>query len=705
MADCLICCIIWEKLDRMSRGKTHFVESYVAHNNTIKEVNVTENLKESYSRLAERAQKLNVDTEAAVKELGSLKEKYEGEQLLQKLIEKEIKSVKSGHFKESIVANKPRLWRFPIARINDAQHLNANRRAYTLPLWENVCNNQKDLWQGFCGLADHPGDEEEPSIKNSSIVWLDMEIDPATKLVYGVGSFVGPLGHTFEEIIDVGGKIGFSSSGFGDLMSDGFTIDPDTYEIERLADIVINPSQSVYGDASDAENPTKNSTIDYTKQQAVHESTLHEAKSKILGKVNNMSAVDAANINQAQADQPKQSIMSKVEEKAWRQYVNNFMENAESIENPTKRLAEMTDIISLFEEGIAPDLKEQFEEKLVAEKDKLEKLVESTIHASKEAGVENPEQLLEGAQRLAAEGMMMKEHIATMDEVCNSLKEKVQQLEKENQVLNTKIKFRENKIAALTKEKEKMLVENASCADKVDEQNGKIKKYIESMHTKMTELERSNQSLMESNDKLKNRVIQLREAAMNGKKTIQESTSKEAELNKKIEKLQEDAKDYESVIKQLRLTNAKLAEAVGNIKAEIENEKQLKEAERSAIVDYQPSYAQRVSGTFNFRENNGIDVENYWNTQLERYGENIKPFEAEIRGAKTLREAQTKFLKHFDDICQEMKEYNEATIVPTLNRDFNYNRLKESGMIMPEDMTTDDVNELARECRAAFGIN
>lgn len=690
----------------MSRGKTHFIEGFVATNKSIKEVEVADNLKESYSRLAEKAKKLSEDTEKTLVELNSLKEKYAEDPLLKKLIEKEITRVKSGHFKESIVGGKPRLWRFPIARINDAAHLNQNGRAYTLPLWENVMNNQKDLWQGFCGLADHPGDEEDPSIKNSSIVWLDMQIDPASKLVYGIGSFVGPLGHTFEEIIDVGGKIGFSSSGFGDLKSDGFTVDPETYEIERLADIVINPSQSVWGDASDAENSTEDSTIHYSKQSAVKES-----KSKILGSIN-MNAVDATKLNEKTQeplkenvapetnDKPK-SIMSKVEEKAWRNYVTSFIENAEKIDNPTKRLNEMVDILSLFEEGVAPDLREQFEEKIIEERNKLEKLVESSVAANKEAGVDNVEELLEGAKRLANEGLQMKEHIVSLDEVCNSLKEKVQALEKENNVLQTKIKFRENKIAALTKEKEQMLVENSMAADKVDENNAKIKKFIESQNAKIEELSASNQKLMEANDrakaryeKLVERTAQLKENVNNGNKASEE-----------LKEAREEIENYKSIVSQLQATNKKLAESVAQIKTDIEDKKMKEAAERSSIVDYQPRYAERVSGTFNFRENNGVDIESYWQDQLERYGEAIVPFEKKIRGAKTLREAQSQFLKHFDEICEPMKVYNEARLVPTMNNDFNYNRLKEAGMVMPDQMTTEDVNQLAAEARAQFGIN
>ena len=52
-------------------------------------------------------------------------------------------------------------------------------------------------------------------------------------------------------MLEAGGKIGLSTSGFGEFKEDNQTIDPDTYELERVADFVFNPSFQVYGENSD----------------------------------------------------------------------------------------------------------------------------------------------------------------------------------------------------------------------------------------------------------------------------------------------------------------------------------------------------------------------------------------------------------------------------------------------------------------------
>ena len=81
-----------------------------------------------------------------------------------------VNKVVDGLIREGIDAVKQRIYKVPVARINPPGTLNGNHRRYPKELWENVMNNQKDRWQGLCGLADHPTDDTDPgSIKNSAI--------------------------------------------------------------------------------------------------------------------------------------------------------------------------------------------------------------------------------------------------------------------------------------------------------------------------------------------------------------------------------------------------------------------------------------------------------------------------------------------------------------------------------------------------------
>ena len=164
-----------------------------------------------------------------------------------------------------------KVWTVPISRFGN---LCANKRRYSDKLWENVINNQKHLWKGIPGLCDHPKDPDDAGeLKYACIVWLDLAIDYANKLIWGTGIFVGPLGRLLQEIIEVGGRVGFSSSGFGEKIPGTDDVNPDTYEIERVADVVINPSQSVYGDLNPEndclDKVTQAKTVEFTKQQPI----------------------------------------------------------------------------------------------------------------------------------------------------------------------------------------------------------------------------------------------------------------------------------------------------------------------------------------------------------------------------------------------------------------------------------------------------
>lgn len=52
-------------------------------------------------------------------------------------------------------------------------------------------------------------------------------------------------------MLQAGGDVGLSSSGFGDFEADGKTVDPDSFELERYFDWVLEPSYSVFGTLDD----------------------------------------------------------------------------------------------------------------------------------------------------------------------------------------------------------------------------------------------------------------------------------------------------------------------------------------------------------------------------------------------------------------------------------------------------------------------
>lgn len=212
-------------------NKQYLVESTSFNNKYYKDV--TNDSK--YKKLSEaltKNYKVNLDN---VKKLNESIDPNISQKVIQNLNEHGLKT--------------PRLWQFPISKINDIDHPNLNGRVYNRKLWENVINNQADIWKGGTGLANHPADDEDGDFMNQSIVWLDGFLGD-DDIVYGIGALVGDGGALAQEIIDVGGRVGFSTAGFGNLLANN-VVDPDTYEIDRFADLVLNPSQGVYGNSED----------------------------------------------------------------------------------------------------------------------------------------------------------------------------------------------------------------------------------------------------------------------------------------------------------------------------------------------------------------------------------------------------------------------------------------------------------------------
>ena len=197
---------------------------------------------------------------------------------------------------------------------------NLNNRIYSKSLWENVVKNQKHIWEGSFALADHPADEG--SFKDVMGVWSNLHVNEETETVRADITFVGKDGAKAVEILEAGGKIGFSSSGFGDLKEDGKTVDESTYQIERIADCVLNPSQQVYGTIKDA---IEEKTTNYSS--TIKEDTKEHIK---------MSS----------------NKLSKFEERKFRESIDFYLAEAlKEDKTPDVRLKELNELMTYFDEG------------------------------------------------------------------------------------------------------------------------------------------------------------------------------------------------------------------------------------------------------------------------------------------------------------------------------------------------------------------
>lgn len=284
------------------------------------------------------------------------------------------------------------LWEMPISRYGV---VNANGRLYSRKLWEKVINEQKHIWQGQVGLADHPKDTEDGNFKEAACVWLDMRLDEEG-LVWGTCTFVGPYGRLAEEVLQKGGRIGFSSSGLGDLLDNG-EVDPNTYIIERPADIVLNPSQNVFG------------KLENMKRE---NSTIKDKEGRMNEKVSS----------------GKVDVLSKIEEKRVRKDIERFLNDAEQISDPREKLKEIEEILSFVDAGFAPDLKDAVERKAEELRKEIDRLISEGKEILETFKVSSTDDLKDGIGLLAAEVQVARTEAQDWEKLARSLNEKIKRL-------------------------------------------------------------------------------------------------------------------------------------------------------------------------------------------------------------------------------------------------------------------------------------
>lgn len=697
-----------------------------------------ENIKESYSEVQSKSLKESVNTKALIKEVLSLQENTFSE------TEKQILSKVVNKLKENGITNGPKLYKFPVARINDADHPNLNGRVYTRELWDNVINKQQDNWKGLCGLSDHPEGDDPGQFKQSSIVWLDMMIDDLNKIVWAIGSFVGQYGHLAQEIIEAGGRIGFSSSGFGELMMDGKTVNPDTYQIERVADIVLNPSQGVYGDVTDEQHPN----IEYTSQKAVVaeaikeipnnklseniavETTALQAKeplSAILKEKENTNLelnsvvpeTNGENKEMAEnVENKKALVLSEAEEKKLKKYIKQFLTESNDIHNPIDRLKELDEIMEMVESGEIHDLKEDVEKELIAERARLEEMVKGAQSIQDEFGVsakvfaenakkvaqvadaleEENNSLKENAQKAEKESTLLTEQTHDFETLCAALTERVQtlftenkKLKKENNVLtveNAALRDKASKVTCLMKEATGLKADNQKLKLKADLRTRKSAALQESANEKTAIIEQKNRKLVAELNNLKETNASLESSNKKFEKKYAILVTRYKELADKLNIVEADKRKFEEACQKtqtaldesvteynkLKETAVKVAKVAKSTK--VENEK-VKEQVKGLLSDspldygfYEGADHNRMKGFVNFRENHGVQIEDYWNDLVQKYGEAIMPFENRIRGAKTLEEAHSQFLFNMSKIDENAARAADMLMDPAVPQSF-----------------------------------
>lgn len=636
---------------------------------------------ETYSAAAKYCEHINSTPE--------LRERYK-----EAILRSNIPSVQKLTEKMAAENGEVDLYRFPVSRFD---HLNQNKRKYPRKLWERVIRDQTSEWKGRCGLMDHPPEDSDGEAKNAAILWLDMDIDDANKLVWAIGTFVGQFGALAKDIVSKGGRIGFSSSGFGELKGDRETVDPETYVLERCADIVLNPSQDVFGDQSDALN------VEYSRQEPKGgkrepEEVTRPQHESVRIKENRMDQNEGTTLTEGTV---ASAPLGKQGEKKFRRDISKYLEDAGKMESPQARLAELTDILSLFEDGAAPDLRAQIEGQLLIEKASLEQQAAEAQKVQETFGIQDNEQLKIGVALLAeevnvaaAEAKDWEAISLAMRESNNKLREALTQVQAEVTKRPDAKAFEEAKtrIAFLEAQRRRQLFayneETKVLEEQLADAKGKVAEASQKTEEASKAVSRKSQEMKALEERL-----HVAEKVAADRKALVESIGKEKAGYNGIMTEAKDTIDRLSSQTTRLQANLKAMEAARD-QAIAEFEQFKEDLERSNTPRMEPRFAERSRGYLNFDENGGAAVENYWADLISKYGESISAYERQIRTCKTYREAYSQFLKILPDIDVDARavarsRMPDSIAIPRAER---LEQLEEAGMAYGNDKGVIDRN-------------
>lgn len=418
--------------------------------------------------------------------------------------------------------NPPTLWKFPISRVNTVEEPNINGRVYTDELWENVLNNQRDQWQYNTGLSDHP--EDDGHFRDQGIVWLDGLKENG--IVFGIGALVGDVGKLAEQIMSVGGKIGFSTAGYGEVLAEGI-VDPNSYEIERFADLVLNPSQGVFGNSEDQVGGKSMTTEN--KENTMKKTVNESVKAKSL-----LEDEEVENQNEEAEDQNTEDEEGSKE--------------AETEEGSEENSEETTE----SEDGESEDAEEGNEESDEEEEDTLsEQLI--VQHYSKKI-----------AEQAKRPGREWQEKIHVLESLVAKLK-KENLSEKNKKVLNSKIA---SIIESIMKETEKVIQVGYDAKDVCESVGITNIKMLENVHEKIEEMAALEECLVKSKkeaDKYKSlyedkeaKFVDFAKESYATAEELEEATKRRDHLSSKVVEQKKQIEQLNRRISILESRNSKL---------------------------------------------------------------------------------------------------------------------------------------------------
>lgn len=244
----------------------------------------------------------------------------------------------------------------PVTRYTE----NANGRIYSKALWENV--HKSGMFEGADCLANHA--EDDGSVLNTVGVWHNFTVGESTSNadLYCIGE----AGQLLLEKAKAGGKVGFSTVGFGELNeSDGKSVIESTFEFENC-DWVRKPSQNVF---ATVENLTE--SIKENKTEVLENKNTNKISENKI-EVRNMDKMTEATFK----NQIRSAIKEAIANENYVEAIKELKEVSKTIPSEmVEQVAQVDSAIMQLQEKISTD-KANAEKELKESKETLESLTE-----------------------------------------------------------------------------------------------------------------------------------------------------------------------------------------------------------------------------------------------------------------------------------------------------------------------------------------
>jgi hypothetical protein len=571
-------------------------------------------------------------------------------------------------------------WRIPISVYGKK---NGNGRIYPKKLWEHVIKDQGESMKGTPALFDHPAEDSDGTPANICGVWMGLEMDPPNEqgegFVWGYLIPSGHLGADLQDHLEHGLKVGTSSSGFGQLMDDGVTVDPDCYVLERPADIVLTPSQSTFfkkdedgniinASASiDSEENEETTSQKESDSYDDHFSYYDNEDDDIYEKKEDAAKSQCKNVRSTKERLAVSSVkISKLEEKRFRKDMESFLKEAEAIEDPQAKLNEFQEIESYLEDGACPDLREQIEAKIAAQKKYISEALKDKLEMEKTLDVKNTQDLKEKLTRISEDTAVIQAEAQDWKTVAEKLQNKLSETQKELAARHT-----DSYVSFLKKRLERTYAEKR--ADKNTINNLKEQLSQKDQMTKTLQ-----NTLQNTQNQLEEQLSQATQLALEQRKMFESKAfeyKNTAKLNEKsiaasykaqIDKLQNQLNEALSLISRYQKATQKQNEKIFHQESQIkENKVRLMKAgkkldevkklsadqlqkiyEKARKNEMAPVFEKNIDQEIadSVPMNESLGVRHYYEQLKGQYGNLVVPFKEQILSRKTVDDAKTQFL-------------------------------------------------------------